>query len=356
MRATEFIIELFQPGKNWEWKFRGSEEAIAEFTVGDREYQWLAFSHVRINNPTKWEIQFRMLRQDADPEDLDMFGTTGTGNSAEVMSTAIDITRSFLQEYGDKVLELTFNAKENSRISLYAKMVKRLLPDWNLYQRYDPTTGLEFHLTNPKAYDLEEDMTRRGFLGALGAAAATGAQAATGLKAPKEFNVLSNNPQNEITLQKTAYGYGLKGPELAQFLGQMKHESWNFERLKEKPMGKGYFEKRYGVKYAPKTAKILGNKYPGDGERYHGRGYVQLTGRDNYRMAGQALGIDLLNHPELAAKPDIAAKIAVWYWNTRVKPTVKNFNDTATVTKAINPAMRGLQDRHENFKDYLRII
>ena len=152
MRATEFIFELFQPGKNWEWKFRGSEEAIADFTVGDREYQWVAFSHARVKNPTKWQVQFRMKRKEDDPNDLDMFGTTGTGNSTEVMSTAIDITRAFLKEYGDKVLELSFDAKENSRISLYNKMIKRLLPDWNLYQRYHPTFGLEFHLTNPKAY------------------------------------------------------------------------------------------------------------------------------------------------------------------------------------------------------------
>ena len=212
-----------------------------------------------------------------------------------------------------------------------------------------------------------EDLIRRGFLGALGAAAATGAQAATGikttgsqaatgLKPPREFNLLGNNPTNEIPLQKIAYGQGLKGTELAQFLGQMKHESWNFERMKERPQGPGYFERRYGVKHAPRTAKILGNKLPGDGEKYHGRGYVQLTGRDNYRMAGQALGLDLLNRPELAANPDVAAKIAVWYWTTRVRPTVTNFADTAKVTRAINPALRGLQDRHENFKDYMRII
>lgn len=152
MKAAEFIFELFEPGKNWEWKFRGSEEAIAEFTVGGREYQWIAYSHVRIKNPTKWEVQFRMKRKEGDPNELDMFGTTGTGNSTEVMSTTIDITRAFLKEYGDKVLELTFHAKENSRIALYKRMIERLLPDWNLYQRYDPRFGLEFHLTNPKAY------------------------------------------------------------------------------------------------------------------------------------------------------------------------------------------------------------
>ena len=110
MFISEIITEIFQPGmKNWEWKFRGSEEAIAEFEVGGRTYMWSAYSHVRIKNPEKWEVQFRLLRQDSDPEDLDLFGTTGTGNSAQVMSTAVDITRDFLKTYGDKVLELTFS-------------------------------------------------------------------------------------------------------------------------------------------------------------------------------------------------------------------------------------------------------
>ena len=126
---------------------------------------------------------------------------------------------------------------------------------------------------------INEDMSRRGFLGALGAGMASAAAPALAKQSAtpsQAYNVLSNNPNNEITLQKVAISSGLKGPELAQFLGQMKHESWNFERLKEKPMGKGYFEKRYGVQHAPKTAKILGNKRPGDGERYHGRGFVQI--------------------------------------------------------------------------------
>lgn len=159
MRASEFTTEVFQPGKtNWKWKFRGSEEAIAEFEVGGRRYQWVAYSHIRINNPLKWEIQFRLIREPSDPDDLDLFGTTGTGNSAEVMSTAVDITRSFLEQYGvDKVEEITFNAKENSRIGLYAKMVKRLLPNWDLYQKYNVDNGMEYHLTDRRAYDKPEN-------------------------------------------------------------------------------------------------------------------------------------------------------------------------------------------------------
>jgi len=174
----------------------------------------------------------------------------------------------------------------------------------------------------------------------------------------KQFTPISNNPQNEIQLLKTAKANGLKGAELAQFMAQTKHESWDFNRLKEKPQPgvKSYFSKKYDIKHAPKTAKILGNKKVGDGERYHGRGFIQLTGRDNYRMAGEALGLDLLNNPDLAAKPEIASKIALWYWNSRVKPHVENFNDTKAVTRKINPAGKGLEDRQSNFKDYLRMV
>lgn len=358
MRATEFLTELFQQGKNWKWEFRGSEEAFASFTVGDIEYLWAARVE-NMRNPEAWTISFSRRGQ----QQLDkMFGITGTGNSAEVMATAVDITRSFLQEYGDKVLELRFSSKEESRSKLYARMVKRLLPDWNLHTMPDILNGGSmFYLTNPRAYELGEDMTRRGFLGGLAGMAATAAgakQIQPKQQKPEAYNLLSNNPQNEITLLKTAKQAGMKGPELAQFMAQTKHESWDFERLKEKPQPgvKGYFAKKYDPKFAPKTAKILGNKHVGDGERYHGRGFIQLTGRDNYRMASQALGIDLLNHPELASRPDVAAKIAVWYWNTRVKPHVGNFSDTKTVTQKINPAAKGLDSRHENFKDYMRII
>lgn len=158
MRATEFITEVFQSGKaNWNWRFRGSEEAIAEFKVGDREYIWQAFSHTK-SNPLKWEIQFRLLRQPTDPDELDLFGTTGTGNAAQVLSTAVDITRAFLQTYGlDKVEEITFNAKEDSRANLYLKMVQRLLPDWDLHKRYSEGEGLVFSLTDRRAYDKPEN-------------------------------------------------------------------------------------------------------------------------------------------------------------------------------------------------------
>jgi hypothetical protein len=92
MRASEFITEVFQPGKtNWKWRRQISDEDFASFVVGDREYQWHAVHWCP--DPTKWEIQFRLMREKTDPDGLDLFGRTGTGNSAQVLSTAVDITR-----------------------------------------------------------------------------------------------------------------------------------------------------------------------------------------------------------------------------------------------------------------------
>lgn len=55
----------------------------------------------------------------------------------------------------------------------------------------------------------------------------------------------------------------------------------------------------------------LGNTQPGDGRRYKGRGFVQITGRTNYTKWGQRLGLDLIGKPELASRPDVAAQILV---------------------------------------------
>lgn len=74
-----------------------------------------------------------------------------------------------------------------------------------------------------------------------------------------------------------------------------------------------YGPKSYFNKYEPGTriGKNLGNTIKGDGYRYRGAGYVMITGRSNYKRAGQKLGVDLINKPELATRPDIAAKILI---------------------------------------------
>lgn len=59
----------------------------------------------------------------------------------------------------------------------------------------------------------------------------------------------------------------------------------------------------------PHIAERLGNTSAGDGERFCGRGYVQLTGRRNYALAGRKLGVDLAGRPELAEDPQVAARV-----------------------------------------------
>lgn len=74
--------------------------------------------------------------------------------------------------------------------------------------------------------------------------------------------------------------------------------------------GDAYFFRRYDPKgNRPDIARQLGNTQPGDGARFAGRGYVQLTGRANYARAERELGVPLVANPDLAMRDDVAAKI-----------------------------------------------
>ena len=156
---------------------------------------------------------------------------------------------------------------------------------------------------------------------------------------------------HEAILTRTARASGIKDPtELAAFLAQCAHESHDFKSMVE--YGGSLDFRKYDPKFSPKKARTLGNIKVGDGARYKGRGYIQLTGRYNYKRAGEALGLPLEQKPELAENPEVAAKIAVWFWKQRVQPNVDNFNDVRAVTKPINPGLNGLQDRKEAFIDF----
>ena len=182
---------------------------------------------------------------------------------------------------------------------------------------------------------------------ALGGAGPADAKMAPAPAATAKAPAQQAGPVNQ--LRAVAMASGINGTELAQFLAQCAHESANFASMEERGTP-AYFTKKYEKN--PRKAKILGNKVKGDGERYKGRGYIQLTGRDNYTRAGAALGLPLAQQPELAARPDVAAKVAVWYWKNRVAPKIKDFSNTAAVTKKINPASKGLQSRKDQFKSY----
>jgi putative chitinase len=83
------------------------------------------------------------------------------------------------------------------------------------------------------------------------------------------------------------------------------------EPIKERG-GDEYFRRRYDISGNRKKALELGNDQPGDGPKYAGRGYVQLTGKANYRKAGDKLGVDLVGKPDLALDRTIAGRVMVW--------------------------------------------
>ena len=201
--------------------------------------------------------------------------------------------------------------------------------------------------------DLDEDWKHAAAAGAiaLGALSPFNNPAPEQQRAPVVSPVARTPHLAEKILITVAKASGIVGVELAQLLAQCSHETANYSTMQEKG-SPTYFARKYDPRFAPKKAKLLGNKKAGDGVKYHGRGFIQLTGRYNYGAAEKALGIPLLAKPELAADPQVAARIAIWYWNSRVKPHAGDFSDTGKVTHKINAPQRGLANRQAKFADY----
>lgn len=156
-------------------------------------------------------------------------------------------------------------------------------------------------------------------------------------------------------LRHEAERAGIKGHELAQFLAQVSHETLDFAHMVEQGSAR-YFAKMYDPKFNPRKAEILGNTQVGDGVKYKGRGYLQITGRYNYERAGKALGLPLSEKPHLLEDPKIAAKAAIWFWKQRVQPKVDDFSDTKASTRPINAGLKGLQDRKDRFATFKQEI
>jgi predicted chitinase len=124
----------------------------------------------------------------------------------------------------------------------------------------------------------------------------------------------------------------------AAFLAQLGHESGSLRWMEELASGAAYEGRR-----------DLGNTQPGDGRRYKGRGPIQLTGRANYRAAGQALGLPLEAEPTLAAQPAVGFRVAVWFWTTRGLNALADRGDFDGITLRINGGYNGLSERRRRY-------
>ena len=125
-----------------------------------------------------------------------------------------------------------------------------------------------------------------------------------------KFGSLSQEAVDNINLiVETCEKYGLTYPQTAYLLATTYHETGGTM----KPI-KEYGGDKYLSKYdTGRLAKALGNtpQADGDGIKYAGRGYLMITGGYNYKFAGEQLGIDLINNPDLALEPKYAAEILV---------------------------------------------
>lgn len=146
------------------------------------------------------------------------------------------------------------------------------------------------------------------------------------------------------------------------FLAQVGHESGSLFFTEELASGAAY-----------EGRKALGNTQPGDGIRFKGRGLIQITGRSNYKLVGDALGVDFVKNPALLGGKNVnkctpeqlknAAMSAGWYWNSRKLNAIAdlinmskpidsgaNLEHFVLITKKINGGTNGLHDRLNRYK------
>lgn len=142
---------------------------------------------------------------------------------------------------------------------------------------------------------------------------------------------------------------------ICAFLAQIAHESMGLQYVRE--LGGDQYLSKYDT---GTLAERLGNtpEADGDGQRYRGRGLIQVTGRANYLDCSRALFGDdrLLRNPELLEQPEYAAKSAVWFWNTRSLSALADADRFTDITRKINGGTNGLEDRKERYKLALSVI
>lgn len=165
---------------------------------------------------------------------------------------------------------------------------------------------------------------------------------------------------------------------LAHFLAQCAHESTEFTAREEnlnysaarlKQVFPKYFPDNLASSYARQPEKIASRIYGGrmgngdeaskEGYKYRGRGYIQLTGKDNYSAFAQTVSDDILQNPDLVATK-YPLLSAAWFWNTRSLNQLADQgsgDDVVTkITKKVNGGLNGLSERIQHFKNYYALL
>jgi len=178
----------------------------------------------------------------------------------------------------------------------------------------------------------------------------------------------------------TAAKFGINTPlRLAHFLAQCGHESGGFratqENLNYSAKGlNGIFRKYFPTEaaaaaYARQPAKIAskvyanrmgnGSEASGEGYKFRGRGYIQLTGKENYTAFGKAIGEDIISNPDVVASK-YALLSAAWFFSKnglhRMADEGASDQVVTKITKRVNGGTIGLPDRIKHFKEYYKLL
>ena len=217
-------------------------------------------------------------------------------------------------------------------------------------------------------------------IGAAAGGLAGGVKGTLGIKSPAEHKKIVLKAMDDASIKDPK--------ERAAFMATVTHETGDFKSIKEgnyKPdtvwrlRGKtltklgvtkeeldaaykkdGYgamFNYMYGDKYRTKSSQ-MGNESDADGELYKGRGYVQLTGKNNYARMGSELGLDLVKNPEMLEYPDVAAEATIKYWKDNKIGQKLATGGMPAVNQAINGGPLGKtvgeEDRNKRYERFLK--
>ena len=158
---------------------------------------------------------------------------------------------------------------------------------------------------------------------------------------------------------------GINTPlRLAHFMAQIEHESGlkpiqestNYSADRLLKIFPKYFDHETAKLYERRPIQIAnkvyanrmgnGNETSGDGYKYRGRGFIQLTGKSNYKSFSIDSGIDALNNPDLLLQEANAIICAIWFWNKNGLSDLADKDDIVNITKRINGGLNGFEDRN----------
>ena len=160
--------------------------------------------------------------------------------------------------------------------------------------------------------------------------------------------------------------YGLTTKlRIAHFMAQIEHESGlkpisenlNYSAKRLLQIFPKYFNTEKALIYANKPQLIANKVYAnrmgngsedsGEGWRYRGRGFIQITGKENYFRLANDTDLDCLKNPDLLLDEANAMVSAVWFWNLKGLNKLADKNDIVGITKKINGALNGIEHRKE---------